>query len=114
MENNELTKEEATAFFSEFYRGEHHIPGFEPKPFGPGWHVKHDRGELSTFDFSDLTRLVIMAHDYCYRVGLQAHAKNTITIAIWKRDREGSISRRHPTLEQAIETLRVSSLPQSN
>lgn len=101
-----LTKEEAIEFFSEFYGGEHHIPNCEVKQFGYGWCVHHDRGDMATYDFSNLTRLVFMAHDKCIRVSVEAIRNGIIRIAIWKRDREGSIDQRHPTLEQAIETFR--------
>lgn len=101
-----MTKEEATKFFSEFYYGEHHIPKHQVHEFGHGWMVKHDRGDLATFDYNELTRLVIMAHDYCYRASISPLSKSTVQIAIWKREREGSMSERHPTLEQAIEKLR--------
>lgn len=106
-ENRDLTIEEATAFFSKFYRGVHHIPNSGIKEHGPGWAVNHDRAPLATFDFSDLTRLVILAHDECIRVEVTAVRQNIIRIAIWKRQgRDGSISERHPTIEQAIETFR--------
>src|ERR1044072_4718821 len=103
---SKLTKEEATKFFSEFYYGEHHIPKHQVHEFGHGWMVKHVRGDLATFDYNELTRLVIMAHDYCYRASISPLSKSTVQIAIWKREREGSMSERHPTLEQAIEKLR--------
>lgn len=101
-----LTQEEATQFFSDFYGGEHHIPGFKPKEDGFGWRVNHDRGEMATFDFNQLTRLVVMGHDRCIRVGIDAARNGIIRITIWKRQREGSMSERHPTLEQAIEKIR--------
>lgn len=37
-----MTKEEATEFFSEFYYGEHHIPKHQVFEFGHGWMVKHE------------------------------------------------------------------------
>jgi hypothetical protein len=97
-----LTAEEATKFFSDFYGGEHHIPGYKVAPFGFGFSVLHNRGSLSSFDFSELTRLVIMAHDRCVRVEVGAEKKHELRIAIWKRQREGSIDARHPTIEKAI------------
>lgn len=97
-----LTKEAATAFFSQFYHGEHHIPG-KVAEFGRGWMVKHTRLDVATYDFDELTRLVIMAHHYCYRVSIMPYNFTTFKIAIWKRKREGSMSQRHPTIEQAIE-----------
>lgn len=107
-ENKHLTKEEATAFFAEFYGGEHHIPKHQVFEFGRGWMVKHDRGDLATYDYNDLTRLALMAHDKCIRVGVSSLGKGLLVIAIWKRQREGSMSERHPTLEQAIESFRKS------
>lgn len=107
-ENRNLTKEEATAFFSELYYGEHHIPKHQVLEFGYGWMVKHDRGDLATWDYNELTRLVLMAHDKCIRVSVNPISKTVIGIAIWKRLREGSMSERHPTLEQAIEKFRES------
>lgn len=107
-ESKHLTKEEATAFFSELYYGEHHIPKHQVFEFGYGWMVKHDRGDLATFDYNDLTRLVLMAHDKCIRVSVSPLNKSVLQIAIWKRQREGPMAERHPTLEQAIEKFRES------
>ena len=98
-----LSKEEATEFFAQFYRGAHHIPGFEPKPFGEGWMIKHDRGDMATYDFDQLTRLVLLAHYKCYRVSVMPNSSNSVKICVWKREREGSLYQRHPTIEQAIE-----------
>lgn len=106
MEKIHLTKEEATDFFSEFYGGEHHIPGYKVDQFGFGFCVIHDRGDLATFDFTQLTKLVFMAHDKCIRVSLEGTGKGKMRIAIWKRQgRDGGISERHPTIEQAIESF---------
>lgn len=107
--DNHLTSDEAMEFFAEFYGGAHHIPNYKVFEFGYGWMVKHDRGDLATFDYNDLTRLVLMAHDKCMRVSIMPLNKNTVQIAVWKRQREGSMSERHPTLEQAIESYRKSS-----
>ena len=104
--NTHLTLEEATEFFSEFYSGEHHIPG-KVKEFGYGWQVNHDRGDLATYDYNQLTRLVFMAHEKCIRVSIMASSPRHIKIAIWKRQREGGMSERHPTLEQAINSWKA-------
>lgn len=106
-ESKRLTKEEATAFFAELYGGEHHIPKHKVFEYGNGWMVKHDRGDLATFDYNDMTRLVFMAHDKCYRASVSPSSKSVLEIAIWKRQREGSMCERHPTLEQAIEKFRT-------
>lgn len=110
METNEkLTLEEATAFFSEFYYGEHHIPNYKPKLYGSsGYSVIHDRGDLATYDFNQLTRLVFMAHEKCIRVELTGYSSRKIRIAIWKRNgTEGNMSRIHPTIEDALAKFRT-------
>lgn len=111
MENKYLTEQEATEFFSELYGGQHHIPGYKPKEWGFGYMIIHDRGDLATFDFNMLTRLVLYAHAKCIRVSVEGHTKGKLKIAIWKRQREGSISQRHPTIEQAIEMFNKSFTP---
>jgi hypothetical protein len=105
-ESKHLTKEEATAFFSEFYQGDHHIPKGGVKEFGYGWAVVHNRGDLATYDYNELTKLVIMGHDRCIRVSIMPYQIKSLKIAIWRRQREGGMSERHPTLEQAIESFR--------
>lgn len=102
--NPTLAEEEAKAFFAEFYRGEHHFPG-KIKPYGLGWSMSH-LGSLATFDDNDLTRLVLLAHERCVRVQVEQGGPYRLRIAIWKREREGYIYERHPTIEQAIESFR--------
>lgn len=101
----EMTREEAMAFFAELYYGEHHVPN-NLKKFGPGWRISH-LGELATFDYDELTRLVFLAHDRCVRVGISRSGPNHVQIAIWKRTgREGRFDERHPTIEQALASWR--------
>lgn len=97
-----LTQEQATKFFADFYGGEHHIPGFKPKQDGYGWSVKHDRGDLATYDFTGLTRLVLMGHEQCIRVSIEGVKNGVMKISIWQRQREGAMHERHPTIEDAI------------
>lgn len=100
-----MDKQVAIDFFSEFYYGEHHIPG-KIKECGRGWSVNHDKGSLSTFDFNQLTRLVLMAHEKCIRVEVIPIRNYILQIAIHQRKREGSMIERHPTIEQAIEDFK--------
>lgn len=101
----QLTLEEATGFFSEFYNGEHNIPS-KIKEFGFGWCVVV-YGRLSTFDSDGLTRLVIMAHSYHYRVELSSAGSGKIRISIHKRLPEGTISQRHPSLFDLVEIIQT-------
>ena len=104
-----LTREDAVALF----RGEHHIPSGSRRgadgvtPHGLGWCVLDDGTEWATFDFNDLTRLVFLAHDRCLRASVTPARNGKLKIAIWRREREGAHSRRHPTLEKAVEAWRA-------
>lgn len=96
-----MEKEAAIKFFAEFYYGSHHIP--EPiKPYGEGWYVKH-YADLSSYDFNGLNRLVLMAHKYAVRVEIRGNSSKDVKICIWQRKREGDMSYRHPTIEEAID-----------
>jgi hypothetical protein len=94
-----LSEEEASAFFAKFYRGEHHFPG-KLKPFGEGWAMSHFGG-MATYDGNELTRLVLLAHSECIRVEIDSGGPNRLRIAIWKRQREGRMAERHPTIQEA-------------
>jgi hypothetical protein len=102
-----MTKSEAIEFFAEFFNGEHHFPS-ELKPFGEGWVISGILGDLGTYDFNQLTRFVIACHDKCIRGSVMSGGPNKLKLAIWKREREGDMTRRHPTMEQAIENYRAS------
>ena len=109
----QMTKAEAVKFFAELYFGEHHIPAkgccgeHGVKEFGPGsWSVNH-RGDMATYDYDFLTRMVFLAHDKCYRVSVQNGGPRQVKIVVFKRDyREGSMAERHPTIESALNEWR--------
>lgn len=91
MSNDVMSHDEAVEFFSDFYHGEHHIPGRQSewkgervKPYGRGWKVNH-YGSLSTTDTDELLRLVILAHKYGYRAQVAGVANRYCNIAIHKR-----------------------------
>lgn len=100
----QLSKEDATTFFSILFGGEHHIPG-NIKEFGYGWSVQA-RNDLSTFDYNVLTRLVVLAQDCCFRAAVLQGGPGCVKIAIWRRQREGSMSERHPTMEDHVAKIR--------
>lgn len=64
-------------------------------------------GGLSTFDFDHLTRLVILAHDRCIRVGVQPVSFAYLAITMFPRKADGAMHDRHPTIEEAVERLRA-------
>jgi hypothetical protein len=91
------------------FRGIHHCEGWSRRrPWGPlGLEVIHYHG-LATFDYDELTRLVIAAHDECVRVHLIGAANRYIRIGLTVRQREGDFADRHDTIEAAIEKARKS------
>lgn len=108
-----LTKEEATKFFSILYGGEHHIPG-DLKEWGRGWSVIHRGGAMATYDYSDLTRLVILAHETCIRAEVRNGGPGAIKICIWRRERESdNMSQRHPALEDNIKLIKQYRWPEN-
>lgn len=102
MPLKKMEQQEAIDFFAVLYYGEHHIPGNGlPKPFGLGWCVNH-QSDMSTFDFDFMTRLVFLAHDRAVRASIMPSGPGRVKIAIWKRQREGRTSERHPTISEAL------------
>lgn len=102
----EMLKEEAEKFFDDFYLGRHHWPD-KLKECGYGWSMRHYSG-VATYDFNQLTRLVVMAHDRCIRVEIQPKHFNYLTITLHKRKRDSeNMFERHPTMEGAIHWIRV-------
>jgi hypothetical protein len=96
-----MTFEEAENFFSVLYFGKHHIPS-KIKSWGQGWTISH-YGDLSTYDFNTLTRLVFLAHDMCFRAEISQSGPRMVKISIHKRSsRRGSMFERHPTIEEAL------------
>ena len=66
----------------------------------------HCWGGWSTFDNDTLTRLVIGAHDFCIRLEIDAVGPHTMRLTMHPREREGGLSKRHVTIEDAIGTAR--------
>lgn len=62
---------------------------------------------LSTFDYSGLTRLVVWAHDRMIRVQILPSGPAMICFVMHRRhSRDGDVSLRHPTIEDAIKSIR--------
>lgn len=59
-------------------------------------------GGLSTFDSNRLTTAVFLAHDRCIRLDISPASSRHLRIYAHKRQPAGSITQRHPTMEQAI------------
>ena len=61
---------------------------------------------FATYDFNWLTRAVIMAHDRAIRFEVGPGGPQRLALIFHKRQREGTMSQRHPTIEDAIEKVR--------
>lgn len=67
--------------------------------------------DLATWDGNTLTALVVHAHDECVRLSIRHAGARRFGLMFHPRTREGRIGQRHPTMEQAIATMRGTSLP---
>ena len=85
--------------------GEHHCEKVVKKTSPERWEITY-YGSFATFDYNQLTRLVIAAHDNCVRAEVCSGGANKIKICLWPRLRDGGFAQRHPTMEQAIEEIR--------
>lgn len=62
--------------------------------------------DLATFDRGFLTELVVLCHDRCIRLSIEARARRYLTLQFHKRRRTGGLGERHPTIEQAVASIR--------
>ena len=101
--------ESAASLLSDLFAGSHHIP---PRALrrvdwsNPYWIEFVIDAHFATYDASNLTRLVFLAHDYCLRVSIEPAAYRYFRLIFHPRQREGDIFTRHPSLEQAVATWR--------
>lgn len=88
------------------YRGLHHVDMRRAKDRGGHVFSVCVLGGVSTYDFDVLTRLVIAAHDECVRLDIEAASPKYLRLSFSDREREGRIYNRHPTIEEAIQSIR--------
>ncbi len=85
------------------YQGIYHVNGVERKDWANPYHVSLTiRGDLSTFDNSLLTTLVLLAHRMAIRVTISPCTPQLLLLRFDERKREGHMWDRHPTIGQAI------------
>lgn len=89
--------EEVLAFA---FRGIHHVESRRIKRESPTQITYTHYGELSTYDWDQLTRLVVAAHALAVRVEISAASPRYVRLRLSEREREGDMTRRHPTLEE--------------
>ena len=101
--------------FAELVGGFHHVNG-KIHEEGSGIRVSDHVGMYySTFDFDRLTRLVFLAHDRCVRFALGASGPRRVAFLLHRRrSRDGGMSKRHPTIESALDSWRQRYPPDSD
>ncbi len=81
---------------AEWMHGEHHLGKI--KPWGPGIAMTY-MGDLSTYDFDGMTRLVLLAHARCVRLSVKAASPREVYIIAHRRNPTGdNYATRHPDL----------------
>lgn len=92
------------------YEGIYHLP--ESTLCRVNWTEEHNitlcvYGSLASYDGWELTHLVILCHDACIRLEIEAAAHKYLRLWFSARRPDGVNSmRRHPSIEQAIERTR--------
>jgi hypothetical protein len=74
--------------------------------YGRGIAVPYGAHHFSTFDFSALTRLVFLCHEARIRCEICDHTRGYFLLIFHERSFEGSMSQRHPNLNEALAEFR--------
>lgn len=98
---------ECYKMLADLYLGFHHITG-KLHEWGDGIKLNTSNvGSFASFDFDRLTRAIVMAHDRIVRIEIVPSGPGMLGIILHKRHkREGRMHERHPTIEDAINTIR--------
>ncbi len=98
---------ECYQMLADIFFGFHHISG-KLHEWGTGIKLNcRNTNCLATFDFSNLTRAVIMAHDRMVRLEVCPSGPGMIGLVLHKRHKRiGRMNERHPTIEDAIKSVR--------
>lgn len=88
------------------YQGIYHVDGIERQDWSGADEIELKiSGEFSTFDYRNLTVLVLLAHRMAIRVAISPCTPRLLRIRFSQRTREGEVYYRHPTIEEAIQKL---------
>lgn len=62
--------------------------------------------ELATWDFGQLTMLVLLCHEARIRCSIEGSGPRNIRLSFWQRKEAGGMAERHPNIEEAVASLR--------
>lgn len=101
----------AARLLSAAFGGMHNVPGKltkhtpDERGMGEMWSLQMLRGQaMGTYDFNQLSMLVIGAHVECVRVCVFGKGMNAMYITLHPRKPEGAMHERHPNLFDAEQT----------
>lgn len=91
------------------FDGNHHIPSprylrLVDRPAAS--FLIHPR-TIASFDFSEMTRLVVAAHEAAVRVEIGVGGFRELELFLYARQRQGGMSERHPDLDTAVGQIRA-------
>ncbi|WP_312663621.1 hypothetical protein [Pantoea sp. CTOTU49201] len=88
--------------------GGNHLCG-KVKPRSRGIELSTRGFRAATFDYDGLTKAVILAHDRFIRFEVEPSGPGMLKLVLFRRQPEGRMYERHPTLEEAIAKYRETS-----
>lgn len=93
-------------FCCRLFRGFHHCPEIKEKNCGlNNIVINTSTSYFANYDYDYLTKAVIMAHNWGVRICISGSGPGMFKISLWKRkNREGCVSERMPTIQDMIET----------
>ena len=101
-------KERLEMVLDRTFRGLHHCPKIHKHNVDHEfeyWEVNY-YGDLATFDFDQLTRLVVAAHDNCVRASVCPSGPRMVKFRLHPRfSRDGGMCEMHPTIDQALKWM---------
>jgi hypothetical protein len=62
--------------------------------------------DLATFDFDQLTRLVLLCHEARIRCCIDPAGPRLLRLSFWQRASAGSLATRHPSIDEAVTAFR--------
>ena len=87
------------------FRGWHHVAERRVKRESPTQITYTHYGDLASYDWDALTRLVIAAHSLAVRVEVSSAGPRYVRIRLSERGRSGGMAERHPSLAEHLESL---------
>lgn len=62
---------------------------------------------IASFDFAEMTRMVVAAHEAAVRVEIGVGGFRELELFLYARQRQGGMSERHPDLDTAVGQIRA-------